>query len=50
MEMTEDLGTWVARALHFERREHDHELDRNLIELIDRIRDGKRGEGEGAAC
>lgn len=46
----EDLATWVARAQHFERGEHDPKLDRNLVELVDRIRDGKRGEGEGAAC
>lgn len=46
----EDLATWVARALHYERKEHDTQLDRNLIELVDRMRDGKRGEGEGAAC
>jgi ribosomal protein S15P/S13E len=48
--MTEDLATWTVRALHFERGEHDHELDRNLSELVDRIRRGSGGEGEGAAC
>jgi len=47
--MSEDLATWAARALHFERREHDPQLDRNLAQLVDRLRDGISGEGEGAA-